>query len=184
LDRDLTFESDGSRWTFSEGKILLDGQEVNRMISGTETDVSLWLGMAAGLNEYRKGILARSRGSDRLSRFEGVIEALLTKIFGRLKRVYDQKTTGVAWKIENGQLIINGINVRSFLAFYRLRPTVRARTFLEGLRRRLHLLLEGTANEKIHGMVLELCDEIQDGLSPEETPRPGRPPPDRNPLDR
>ncbi len=181
-DRDLSYYEEGMRWSFSGGKILLDGLDVNELVSGSEIEVSSWLGIAGGLDNYRKKILASARPQDQFTRFEAVIEALLGKIFGRVKRVYDQKTTGIRWSLEEGQLILNGINVRSLLALYRVRKNEKARKFLEGLRDKLALLLQNPAGEKIRGVVQDLHAELSEELR-EPSARGGRALPPGRPLD-
>ena len=181
-DRDLSYYEEGMRWNFSRGKILLDGLDVNELVSGSDVEVSSWLGIAGGLDNYRKKILASARPQDQFTRFEAVIEALLGKIFGRVKRVYDQKTTGLRWSLEEGQLILNGINVRSLLALYRVRKTEKARKFLEGLRDKLALLLQNPAGEKIREMVQDLHAELVEELR-EPAARGGRALPPGRPLD-
>jgi hypothetical protein len=182
-DRDLTVYREGIRWTFSDGKIRLDGHDVNRLMNENPQDVAYWMGVAEGLNEYRKRIAAAARSVDQFARFEAVIEALLGKILGRLKKIYDQKMSGLSWTLENGQLILNGINIRSFLALYRLRKTDKARKFLRGLRGKLSVLLENRREspdyERIRDLVEELHREIEEELAhahsqDDEAPRASR----------
>lgn len=181
IDRDFSYYRNGSRWSFEDGKILLDGYDINQLISQPTTEISVWLGVAGGLDDYRKKILAAAREQDQFSRFEAVVEALLGKVLGRLKKVYDQKTTGLAWSIEKGQLILNGINVRSFLALYRVKKTEKAEKFLEGLKNKLVLLLESPEHEKIRPLAQEVYQEISETLGDTKASRPARPlPPHRS----
>ncbi len=112
-----------------------------------------------------------ARETDQFSRFEAVVEAVLGKILARLKKVYDQKMSGLSWTLENGQLILNGINVRSFLALYRIRKTDKARKFLRGLRAKLGILLENRDHspdyERIRDFVEEMLGEINAELASE-----------------
>ena len=181
LDKDLTYYQEGIRWNFTNGRILLNGRDVNRLISEPATEVATWMGIASGLDEYRKKILSEAREQDQFTRFEAVINALLGKIFGRLKKVYDQKTSGLSWTIENGQLILNGINIREFLARYRLNRNDKAKKFLEGMKDKLLLLFDNPDNEKIRGTIQDLHDELEATLV-EKTARPLRPAGPRRPL--
>ncbi len=157
---------------------MIDGYDVNRLVNESPGDVGLWMGIAQGLDDYRKKMLAAARRHDQFARFEAVIEALLGKILGRLKKAYDQKMTGLSWSIENGQLILNGINIRSFLALYRIRKTDKARKFLRGLREKLSILLENRREspdyERIREVVEDLHREIDAELASEEAPRASR----------
>ncbi|MBI4374104.1 MAG: hypothetical protein HY542_04420 [Deltaproteobacteria bacterium] len=180
FDRDLTHYREGLRWSFSGGKILLGGYDVSELISSPDAEIGTWLGIAGGLDDYRKKVVAEGRDHNQFTRFEAVVEALLGKVFGRLKRVYDQKTSGITWSLEKGQLILNGINVRSFLALYRVKRTEKARRFLEGLKTRLEQILKNPDHEKIRQTVEELHREITEELSagsPPDPPRRFSPPP-------
>lgn len=178
LDRDLTTYREGVRWSFSGGKVLVDGLDVNRLISYNPSDVGHWIGLAEGLDEYRRRVVAAAREVDQFARFAAVIEALLGKIMGRLKRVYDQKMSGLTWSLENGQLILNGINIRSFLALYRIRKTEKAKKFLKGLKGKLTVLLENRQEsadyERIREVVEDLHREMGELLEEDAAPRAAR----------
>lgn len=184
LDKDLSYYKEGVRWSFQGGKVLLDGYDVNQLISSSNTDIGTWMGIAGGLDEYRKKVIAAARERDQFTQFQAVIEALLGKIFGRLKKVYDQKTSGLSWSMEDGQLVLNGINVRSFLALYRVKKTEKAKKFLKGLKEKLVLLLENPDHEKIRGLVQDLYHEISGELASETPARSVGSLPLRRSLDR
>lgn len=176
LDHELTVYQEGISWKFRDGKVLISGLNAEQLISNRSEDVGYWMGLAEGMVEYRKKVMRYARENDRLRRFGFVIEGLLGKILGRLKKVYDQKTSGIHWSMEDGQFIMNGINIRSFLALYRVRKTDKARKFLRGIRGRLFVLLENRQEspdyERIRNVVEDLRQEIDGLLAPEETPRP------------
>ncbi len=174
-DRNLTYYRDGLRWTFSSGRVCIDGMDVNRLINDNPENVGFFMGLAEGLNDYRKRIVASRREQDQFARFEAAVEALLTKLLGKLKKFYDQKMSGMSWTLQNGQLILNGINIRSFLALYRIRKTDKARKFLKGLRTKLGLLMENRREspdyERIRDAITDLYREIDAELQSEEAAR-------------
>ncbi len=171
-DRNLTVFREGLRWSFNEGKVCVDGRDVSRLISDKPGDIGYWMGLAEGLHEYRKRISQAAREIDQFTRFEAVIEALMGKILARLKKVYDQKLSGISWSLQNGQLILNGINIRSFLALYRIRKTDKAKKFLRGLKTRMAVLLENRRespdNERIREILEDLFREIEEELGPDK----------------
>lgn len=177
-DRELTYFREGVKWSFSEGKIWINGYDANRLITTNPADIGYWMGLAEGLSDYRKRIAAAAREMDQFAKFRAVVEALLGKILGRLKRVYDQKVSGLSWSFENGQLILNGINIRSFLALYRIRKTDKARRFLRGLKGKLALLLENRREspdyERIRHVVEELHREIDEELAADSEDKAAR----------
>ena len=168
-DRDLTFFRDGAKWTFSSGKIQVDGLDVNRLINDNPENVGFYMGVAEALNDYRKRIVTSRRQSDQFARFEAMVEAILGKLLGKLKKFYDQKMSGLSWTLQNGQLILNGINIRSFLALYRVRKTDKAKKFLKGLRTKLASLLENRREspdyERIREIIQALYQEIDGELA-------------------
>ena len=179
LDRDLTVYRNGVRWSFEGGRVLIDGYDASLIVTHDPSDATSWMGLAEGLTEYRKRVSCLDREKNQFLKFEAAIESLLAKILGRLKKVYDQKISGISWNLENGQLILNGINIRSFLALYRLRKTDKAVRFLRGLKQKLALILENRQespdNERIHDVVEDLYREIEDELGDSaKTPRASR----------
>jgi hypothetical protein len=178
LDKNLTFYRDGLRWTFSSGRVCVDGMDVNRLVNDNPENVGFFMGIAEGLNDYRKKIVASRREQDQFAKFEATVDALLTKILGKLKKFYDQKMSGMSWTLQNGQLILNGINIRSFLSLYRIRKTDKARKFLKGLRSRLEALLENRREspdyERIREAIADLHREINAELMADEAPRASR----------
>lgn len=176
-DRDLTFYRDGMRWTFSSGRVLVDGLDVDRLITDNPENVGFFMGIAESLNDYRKRIVAARRSKDEFARFESAVEGLLSKLLGKLKKFYDQKMSGMNWTLQNGQFIMNGINVGSFLALYRLRKTDKAKKFLKGLKSKLAALLENRCEspdyERVREAIQQLYDEVSAELA-DEAPRAAR----------
>jgi len=179
-DRDLTFYRDGMRWTFSSasGRVLVDGLDVDRLINDNPENVGFFMGIAESLNDYRKKIVAARRNREEFARFEGAVEGLLSKLLGKLKKFYDQKISGMSWTLQNGQLVLNGINIGSFLALYRLRKTDKAKKFLKGLKAKLAALLENRCEspdyERIREAIQQLYDEVSLELGADEAPRASR----------
>ncbi len=175
IDRDLTVFREGLRWSFAGGKVLINGQDLNHFVTQDSSEVAQWMGLAQGLDEYRKKVLKEVEESDQLAKFEAVVAALLGKILGRVKKVYDQKLTGLSWSLAEGQFVLNGINIRSFLALYRVRKTDKAKKFLKSLRGKLSMLLENHQQspdyERVHEVVQQLCEEIDTTLSSEASSR-------------
>ncbi|GEM_PF-1447933 len=169
-DHELTLFIEGFSWKFADGKVWISGLDAERLIANHVEDIGYWVGLAEGLTEYRKRLKKMSSLADQLGQFEFVVETLLGKIMGRLKRVYDQKMSGLSWSIEDGQFILNGINIRSFLALYRVRKTDKAKKFLRGLRGKLLILLENrqasSDYERIRHVVEDLHQEIDELLDP------------------
>jgi len=150
----------------------MDGKDVNQLLASHPSDTAYWMGIAEGLNEYRKQVTTASRKVDQFTRFEAVIEAILGKILTLMKKIYDQKMSGISWTLKNGQLILNGINIRSFLALYRIRKTEKAKKFMKGLKGKLAEILQNPRqspdNEKIHELVEILYHEMEEELSSSE----------------
>lgn len=172
LDPVFSYERDGHRWSFEEGRILVDGYDVGPVISEEETTVSTLIGLASGLDEYKR-IVEISPQAPRAGRLVALADALVEKILGKIKKVYDDKIFGVSWQLKGGDLIINGVNINSFLALYRVRKTEKARRFLKGLRGKIDTLLANPSgslrNEKARLILLKLQRDIDEELDKESS---------------
>ncbi len=178
LDGDFTLRVDGETWQFQEGQVKLRGYALTDILKIENLEIGQWLALAGGLYEYRKQVGRISRKSHQYAWFEKVVENLLHQILKQLKKAYDQKMLGMEWSLETGrQLILNGINVRSFLALYRVRKTEKAKKYLRGLRARLEALLTSRGDgpdaenmrellEELHHEMLEILEREGDGASP------------------
>lgn len=168
-DPRFTFRRGDQTWTYAGGKILLDGYDIHPLISEEEPTISTLVGLASGLGDYKNrvsGLRWRPYGAGKLV---GLIDAFLEKILGRVKRVYDAKMYGLAWTLKNNELIINGINIQSFLALYRVRRTRKAKKFLQGLKKKVDMLIANHAgswsNEKVRHKILAIQKEIDEELA-------------------
>ncbi len=171
-DRHLTYHQDGVRWQFKDGKILVNDLDVGKLISDSHEEVTYWIGLSDGLNEYRKKMTKWARRQEQWGRFTNAVDALLNTLLRHLKKSYDRRMTGLSWTMEHGQFVLNGINVRSFLDLYRLRRTEKARKFLKGLKAKLATLLqhreESPHYDQVRQVVAELYRELEQEL-PDET---------------
>jgi hypothetical protein len=89
----------------------------------------------------------------------------ITKIGEVLKGRYDETQSGLKINFDDeGQLILNGMNINMFIENCRDNPTPKAKLFLKGIRGRLNHVLENKANarnfERIQEVIFELLDEI------------------------
>lgn len=168
LDSDLTLRVDGELWQFQEGELKLKGHALAELMKFENIEIGGWLGLASGLYEYRKQVTRILRLQHKeeqevsvLSLFEKTVENFLHQILKQIKKAYDQKMLGMEWSLETGrQLILNGINVRSFLAMYRVRKTDRAKKYLRGLRVRLEALLSSRTDSSDSENMRELLEEL------------------------
>ena len=174
LDRDFSFDRDGHQWTFEEGRVYIEGQDVNEVINETQ-DLSIWLGVIGGLTDYKTFVLARTRSPSQVMGFCSVADAMLEKLMGKLRKFYDDKLFGLSWKLRRGELIINGININSFLALYEQRKTDKAKRFLLSIRDKLQMILSNRQGnpdyERIRNTVEQLKDRIQEALGEKSSSR-------------
>lgn len=164
----MSYHRDGHMWTFEEGHILVDGYDVNPVIAEEETTVSTLVGLASGLDDYKKRMELFPVKPPGTGKFMALADALLEKILGKVKKVYDDKIFGVTWKLTGNELLVNGVNVHAFLKLYRLRPTEKAQTFLKGLKAKVETLIVNPSgnfrNENAHVLLRQLKREIDEEL--------------------
>lgn len=173
------YKRSGQSWTYSDGRIYVDGYDVGEMIADDEATVSTLIGVASGLDDYKKLVQRRPQRVSGAPRFIALVDALLEKVLGRVKSIYDDKIFGVSWQLKGDALIVNGINVSSFLALYRVRKTEKARNFLLGLRQKVESLIANPAgsmrNERARRTLLALKRDIDAELEKDmQTALPGR----------
>ena len=164
------FRSGGAVFDFKGGRLLLNKQDLAKHISENLTHLaaSYWTQLSRRLENYRQWALRHVSDPEQLAVFAAMVHALLTKIGGRLKKKFDEKIDGIAFQLEEGQLLLNGINVHAFIAMARRHPTPKARIFLKGVKSRLGVMLSnrlGNPNyEKIRTIVEELFSQIDQEL--------------------
>ncbi|MBI4365409.1 MAG: hypothetical protein HY543_01170 [Deltaproteobacteria bacterium] len=129
----------GETWTYEYGAVCLNGAAIDEWLTEETTDIGLWCGLVDGLGDYREW--ARDHTVPDRERLLHAIAGLHERALIGLRHVYDQKMGGVSLSWGDGAVLINNINVRAMLAMYHVRPTERARRFLEGLRAKLALIL-------------------------------------------
>lgn len=178
LDARMSYHHAGHTWTFDQGKILLDGYDINPLISEEDPEISTLLGVASGLTDYKKRVSGANNQPPGVPKFLALVNALLDKIMGRVKTIYDDKMYGVKWKLKDNELTINGVNVDSFLKMYRVRKTPKAFRFLKGLQAKVEMLIanpgQSQRNEKAARHLRKLRREIDAELSKYDPTMAGR----------
>lgn len=129
----------GEEWSFDGQAVCLNGTDVETCLERGEEEVATWCGLIDGLAEYQEW--ARVHRAPQLERLAHVIAGLQERALGQLRRIYEEKVGGMAIRWGDGQVLLNNVNIRAMLAMYHVRPTTKARRFLEGLRHKLALIL-------------------------------------------
>ena len=175
-------------WRYSNGHILVNGEDVakvvNQLADKSPAELSHFARELAAYQNYtfytkwakrRRRLGKKHRDPDNidptgeLSHIMALVDAYVAKISRILKRRYDEKTDGITFKLdEEGQLILNGMNVTSFIEMTRQYPSKKAQVFLRGLKNRLALMVanksRSPAYEKIRETTVSLFHQIDDEL--------------------
>lgn len=164
------FEVQGQKFNFKDNKILLNGQNLSELIGEnlSHLNANYWTTLSRRLAQYRDWATINIEDPEALSTFLPMVQAFLTNILGRVKKKFDETVEGVSFHLEDGQLLLNGINVHAFLEMVRKRRREKKRrsakgmVFLKGLKNRLEILQRsGNSNyEKIRNTVNQLVFEI------------------------
>lgn len=166
---------------FNGRQMHLGGRDVGELIVETAQQNPVALGeIAAKLEEYKNTRLKKrnqlaKKGNavtaedEELSLIWAVCDAHIARIGQLIKRRYDQTKDGITvFFDDDGQLVLNGINVTAFIESCRQNPGSKTKTLLRGLRTRLGYILHNRNNNpyyiQIRDVVLELHDEIQNLL--------------------
>jgi hypothetical protein len=162
--------------------LFLDGQDVGALILQTANENPQKLAaLANALERLRSERLKNRKTSknsklgitaddDDLSLIWTLAEAHMARIGQLIRRRYDAKKDGLAVMFDDdGQFILNGLNVHALIDNVRNRPSAKARLLLKGVRVRMeHILQNRHSNPyyiQIRDVVLELCFEIDELLS-------------------
>ncbi|MBI4411444.1 MAG: hypothetical protein HY541_03050 [Deltaproteobacteria bacterium] len=171
------------KWQFSGGHIVLNGQDVGRLIEQTTGQPPAALSKLAGELEAFRNYYIRKNSKKRkrkagdkviveeldptgeLGHLSALVEAYIAKIMRLLKRRYDETADGLSYCLDDdGQLLLNGMNVTAFIQMAERYPSDKARLFLQGLKTRLSVILSNkTRNpnyEKIYESTRRLFEQI------------------------
>lgn len=184
----VTIKPPSGNWKFVKGQIILNGQNVARMIEqGAKQPTVFWSKLANDLEQFRKFYIRKKLKKRRrkvggqiieeevdptgeLGHLSALVDAYIAKIMRILKKKYDEKEDGLSYMLdEDGQLTVNGMNVTSFIHMARNYPSQKARMFLKGLKNRLSVILSNKSSnpnyEKIRETTLALFEEIDEEIN-------------------
>ncbi len=118
------FEEDGQRFDFQNGRIIVNDQDLAYFMTEnlTHLSASYWTNLAKRLHSYRQWAIHHARDPESLAQLAALIQAFLAKIMGRVKRKLDETIDGVAFHLENGQLLLNGVNVNALIRLAKKYP--------------------------------------------------------------
>jgi hypothetical protein len=178
LDHQLTFRSDaGDTWQFDGHHVLQDGEDVEEKVDHPKAGVRDWEDVSARLAIYKN--VVQRRAPSRFARLAAAIDRIHGRILFHMKRVFDEKMGAVQLRWGDGRALLNNVNIRALMALYHVRPTEKARRYLDGLKTKLGLILSGAhaspAYARVQGLAQDLYDEITDSLAVPTIDRPRLP---------
>lgn len=178
LDHQLTFRSDaGDAWQFDGQHVMHNGEDVEEEIERPKMSVRDWEDVSASLSIYKDVVFRRA--PSRFARFAAAIDRVQGRILMLMKRVFDEKMGALTLRWGDGRALLNNVNVRALMAMYHVRPTEKARCYLDGLKRKLGLILaQGHASPayaSVNSLAQDLYDEITDSLEIPAYDRPRLP---------
>lgn len=163
---------------FSGDRMLYAGRDMSEVVRDMARDNPQALAaLASELEDFKKRRLQRrnqsvaknprlaSREDEELSRAFAACDAHIEQVGRHIQRRFSQTRDGFAVEFdEDGQLIMNGMNIHALIERCRSDATEKSRLFLKGIRARLgHMLANKSGTpvyEKLRGVVEELSREI------------------------
>jgi hypothetical protein len=162
----LKFDRDANEeWNFKDGRIYLNNEDIEDLLDESGDDVKFQSAVSDAVSEYRE--FAWKNGNGSYEKFAARADAVQNKILNNMKRIYDERTGGVRLKWGDGACLLNNVNVRAIVALYSIRPTEKARIFLNGLKSKLALILMGKNGSSLKA----IYDEVEHAL--DQTPIDG-----------
>lgn len=177
----LKIEKPSGQWNYHNGRITYNGQDVGELIN-LKKPSKFWSTLAGDLAAFLnytikkkskkrkkkvggKTVIEYYDPTGEISHLAALVEAYIEKIMRQLKRQYDETADGLSYTLdEDGQLILNGMNVTSFVQMAGEFSTQKAKIFLKGLKTRLGTILSnkhGNHNyEKIYEASMKLFEQI------------------------
>ncbi|GEM_PF-2811867 len=129
----------GEVWTLAHGVVCVNGRDVESEVSSDRRDVAQWCQLSETLQEYLDWAFAEE--SPVFQELASAIHGVQNRLLKKIRRVYDERTSGVTLTWGDGSVLLNNVNVRAILAMYHVRPTDKARRFILGLQQKLALIL-------------------------------------------
>lgn len=162
-------EIQGQIFDYKGGKVLLNKQNLAELIQEnlTHLNASYWTTLSRRLAMYRDWATLSVEDPESLAQFVALVHAFLTKIFGRIKKKFDETIDGVSFHLEDGQLLLNGVNVNAFLEMARRHRTDKGRIFLKGLRQRLLVLQSNRSGNPNYEKVRDTVDRLANAIDEE-----------------
>lgn len=164
--------------SFDGGRLMRNGKPLGQVVREAATsDPAQLSAIARELEAYKKARLARrnrlarhypgaaAREDDVLGVLFAACDAHIEQIGRHIQKRYDRTRDGFAVEFdENGQLILNGMNIHAFVTQVRSAPSDRSRLFLKGVKTRLGHVLENRSGsglyEKLREVIMGLLAEI------------------------
>lgn len=165
------------KWSFQKGQIVYQGQTIAQVMEASVGQPpAFWSNLASELNAFRNHFIQqqlrkkkRKKGAtfiedaediEDISKLSALVEAYIGKIMRILKRKYDETKDGMSFTLdEDGQLVLNGVNVTSFIHLAKNYPSEKAHLFLKGLKNRLSIVL---ANKSANPNYEKMRDTVDD----------------------
>lgn len=169
------------QWQYFRGSLLVNGKEITTLMEeALQEPPSTWSVLGEDLksflsvvaNRYARKKIRKKNSSDlddfdeldpsgELSRLASLVEAYSGKVLRILKKKYDEKKDGFSYTIdEEGQLVLNGVNVTAFLHTAHTYPSDKAKIFLRGLKNRLSYILTNKSNNANYEKIREATEKI------------------------
>ncbi|MBI2344421.1 MAG: hypothetical protein HYV02_08845 [Deltaproteobacteria bacterium] len=170
VDAHATFQAGPQEeWTYRGGRLYLNNAEIEEYTDPAHPDIPAWCHLIDALHAYRDW--AFTRGVPHFRRMAFAINGAQEKILKQMRRLYELQIGGMTLTLGDGTVLLNNVNIRALLAMYHVRPTNKARKFLEGMRSKLALILchhnDSPQVSRVARVVQDLYDEIGRSLTRE-----------------
>lgn len=175
-------QQQASKFELIQNKLLYDGKEISQLIREMNQTAPQGLSaLAAELEAYKEDCLRRRRerrflflkkrqfSQEELGIIYSLCDAYIARISELIKQRYDQTKDGMSLFFdEQGQLVVNGMNVHAYVQECRQNANPKSLIFLKGIRQRLehamHNRVDSRNYERLQEVILKLFDEIDEIL--------------------
>ncbi len=167
VDHHATFSpGQGEVWSYKGGRIYLNNAEIEEYLKTDTPDIGQWCHILDSLKAYDDWAYSNKARQFRALHFS--INGIQERMLKHLRGMYHTRMGGITLTFGEGALLLNNVNVRALLAMYHVRPTEKARRFLEGMKSKLALILcqhHGNPQvSRVAGLVQALYEELCSSL--------------------
>lgn len=150
--------SPDEEYTFEEGRVLINGMDLQSILETDPIDVELFDSLIKAIDLYRREVW--SRYGTQYRDFNAKTQGLLERASTKLGNTYEEMSGGIRVRYASGRLWVNDIDPKMVLQMFLSNPTQDRRSYLKSIQTKLVLILEGKAGRAVSNGVFDEAKRV------------------------